>query len=350
MIAKTTKFLTSILILSCLVLSGNAFAFETDQYNLSPVPLADIGPEFDEYLVATLDEVISETNAEIDEIENCLENKNVNCGKQRQMAERSDELRSPDSIAKAVFKKLGDGTLPFTKVGTWIEKHEFRVAPARFKTGYRESVHFAAPMNYLTISPTINMYGTEFGTDKIAHIFQQGYDYYKIRAKAIDKNKTAEIGESEAVKFGRISEKTYFGTLVSAVYSNADLAANFAGMRFYQQLTEEIKIGDRSFAPILNLSEGRWVFNGNAKDLLKPYISNHLNEAYNPGKIYNIAGFRNNFREAVRKNACGDWSTRYPGLTAKDLENKSAGLESWYGEEYGYSKSKDFVTIANTCF
>src|SRR5436190_7679438 len=112
-------------------------------------------------------------------------------------------------------------------------KHKISQEPARYKTSYFNSIYTAEPIDYATMSPTVRIYGTEFGTDKIEHFLQQGYDYYKIYQNEIAAGRTSEAGESKAVKWGRMTEQTYFGLLVAGVYSNADLVANYAGMKFY---------------------------------------------------------------------------------------------------------------------
>jgi len=131
----------------------------------------------------------------------------------------------------------------------------------------------------LTISPTVNMYGSEFGTDKIAHLFQQGYTYYKISHHALAEGATPEEATAKAVRWGQKSERTFFGTLVAGVYSNGDLAANYVGLKFYEGLTQTITLGDSTRPAVLLLRDGLWTFNHgvNLRDvLLKPFISDHL--------------------------------------------------------------------------
>ena len=234
-----------------------------------------------------------------------------------------------------------------------MESHKFKAQPASYKTKFRDSIFLTAPFNYLTISKTVNIYGTQFGTDKIAHMFQQGYDYYVIRKRALAKGLTEEKAIKKAVNFGKRTENTYFGIWVSAIYSNADLAANYAGLKFYEGLTHEVMIGDKIRPAIVILKDGKWALNESAdlpEILIKPFISKHLNEAYNPSKIFNILGFRSYIRRVVRKRACKQWFARDTDLNKAELEATTKSLELWYGEDYGFSYSKKFVTIANTCF
>jgi hypothetical protein len=55
-------------------------------------------------------------------------------------------------------------------------------------------------------------------------------------------------------------------------------------------------------------------------------------------------------RKVVKKHSCPQWKTRFPNLTKAKLKATTKSLERWNGEDYGFSKSDGFITIANTCF
>jgi hypothetical protein len=316
-------------------------AFETDQYNLPPVPLADIGEEVREYTVENIRLAVSKVNAEI---ARCLSGR---CKPENRLS----YLRSEEAIARAVFRELGSGIVPFTKSGTWMNSHKFRGQPARFKTSYIKSIFVYIPTDYFTISPTVNMYGSSFGTDKIAHFFQQGYTYYRIVKRATAKGTNIKDGEKNAVDWGKMTERTYYGTLVGGVYSNADLHANYVGMRFYQGLLTELKMGSHTRPPTLRLIDGVWVVNENGVSdeyLLRPFISDHMNEALNPSLF--IPGLRSSIRGIVRKQSCQQWRASYPNRTKDDFDMITESLKLWNAEDYGFRSSTKFVTIGNTCF
>lgn len=333
-----------------------AFAFETDQYNLPSAPLADIGTEVSRYAEENLRLAVNKTNDEIAFRVGCLENKvapqkKLKCGAPDKDRARLNFLRSEEGVARAVYKLLGAGTIPYTKSGSWMESHQFENQPARYKTGFRKSIFFIFPTDYLSISSTVNLYGTQFGTDKIAHIFQQGFDYYKIYNRALGEKSTPDEAARKAVRWGRRTENTYFGTLISGVFSNGDMAANFAGLKFYIGLTRSVQIGNETRPAILRLENGIWTFNKNAalpEMLLKPFISNHLNEALNPSIF--IPGLRSYVRRTVRKQSCGEWRNRFPDKKQTHFDGISQELKLWNGEDYGFKESRKFVTIANTCF
>ena len=343
---------TILLFFALLIKPGLISAFETDQYNLPPVPLADIGDEVAEYTEENIRKAIIKLNGEIAVRQACIENtsaKKAKCDSLDSERQRVAYLRSDEAVTREVFKLLGDGIIPFTKSGTWMNSHKFRAQPARYKTSYRKSIFVFLPTDYFTISPTVNMYGTQFGTDKIAHFFQQGYTYYRIYKRALAKGQSAHEAEQKVVRWGKMTEHTYFGTLVSGVFSNADLYANYAGMKFYQGLAKSAKIGPNEVPAALKLNDGYWTFNESVKAvLLKPFISDHLNEALNPSAF--IPGLRSSIRGIVRKQSCPQWRALYPNRTKNDFEETTKSLVNWHGEDYGFKASKKFVTIANTCF
>ena len=101
-------FLCFVLLINSTVVS----AFETDQFNLPPEPLADIGGEVEEYAEQNVKEAIDKVNAEILAAEDCSGQKK-NCPDLNKLA----YLRSEDAVAEAVFKQLGDGDDSFYKIG-----------------------------------------------------------------------------------------------------------------------------------------------------------------------------------------------------------------------------------------
>jgi len=335
-----------------------ASAFETDQYNLPPKPLADIGDEVSQHVEQRLRKAVEKVNAEISARQNCLagsgrQSRESECKPAEEEQARLDYLRSNDAIAHEAYHQLGAGVPPFTSMGTWMDLHHFRGQPARYTTSYWKSLFLFLPHIYFTISPTVRLYGSEFGTDKIAHLFQQGYSYHKIYNRALAEGATPDEATQKAVRWGQYTERTIYGTLVAGVYSNGDLAANFVGMKFYQGLTREVRIGNTTRPAILRLKDGFWTFNENIslrELLLKPFISDHLNEALNPSIFTKYLGVRAYVRRTVRRRSCEKWFDQYPDLSRASLEEASRALRLWHGEDYGFTSSEHFVTIANTCF
>lgn len=346
---KLSSFITLFLVLS-LLSGGSAYAFETDQYNLPPVPLADIGDEVTQRVEAELRDAILYLNAAIDRSLKCIEIKAQGCRSAEMERAKLASLRSPDAIAKVIYFRLGDGDLITTKFGNWMRSHKFRAQPDRFKTAYDESIFKLHLSDYLTMSATVKMYGAEFGIDKLEHFFQQGHKYYQIENEARAKGSAPDEAARKAVDWGKRTERTYFGLLISGVYSNADLYANYAGMKFFQGLTKAVEVNGKARPASVALVDGRWtVADVNlSENLLKPFMTDHMNEALNP------SGFRftlvRSVRRAVKKHACPDWRAAYPQLTRSAISERSRALELWNGVDYGFTKKERIVSIADACF
>ena len=327
---------------------------ETDQYNLPKVPLADIGDEVSAHLETSLRLAIKKINAEISLGESCLSGiavKDEKCGSADATRARLEFLRSNDAIAEAVYKLHGSGNIFFAHIGTWLNSHKFAATPARFKTSFIDSIYITMPFDYAFLSPTVKIDGVEFGTDKLDHFFQQGYQYYKMYIKAVAKGMSRDEAMKKAISWGQRTERTYFGYWVSGVFSNADLYANYAGLKFYQGLTKPTKIGDKTRPAVFALIDGKWQIAADIslrKDLLKPFITDHLNEALNPSGltaiVYPVV------KHVVRKRSCAAWHTAFPDLTQSDLAARSKSLELWHGEDYGWMRRKRMVTLAGMCF
>ena len=335
------------------MLLRSTFAFETDQFNLPPKPLADIGDEVSQYTEVNLKKAVEKINNKIAAAESCLANKadKSKCESTEKERAKLKLLQSDDAPARELYNLLGTGIPPFTSSGSWMESHEFIGQPARYKTSFKKSIFYVFPTDYFGISSTVNLYGVQFGTDKIAHIFQQGYTYYKIYNRAGTKGLTPQQSAEKAIKWGKSTERTYYGSLVSGVFSNADLCANYAGMKFYQGLTREIKIGDKIKPAVLIIKNGVWTFNESAdlhEILIKPFIADNFNEALNPSMY--IKGLRSFVRRTVKKQSCPQWRTQYPDLSQAESNKTTQALKLWFGEDYGFTDSKNFITIGNTCF
>jgi hypothetical protein len=338
------------------ILTLTVLPFETDQYDLPPVPLADIGDEVSEYVEQNLLAAITAINTEIAGHEQCAAGQaQANlaenaCRSLEYESQRLAYLRSNDAVAKAVYERLGEGSLFITKTGEWFNRHKFRSTPDRYKAPYIDSPYIFMPIDYATLSPTVRLYDSEFGTDKIEHFLQQGYKYYSIYREEISNKKDDKEAEQAAVRWGKHTENTYFGLLVAGVYSNGDLYANFAGMKFYQGLTHQIKIGDVTRPALLVLHEGRWMVDPKIdlrQGLIRPFINDRLNEAWN-ASVYAFNVYPT-VKRVVTTKACPEWRKLYPDATASKVGDRSAALRQWNEGDYGWKKGSRMVPIA-LCF
>jgi hypothetical protein len=376
---------------------------ETDQFNLPPTPLVDIAPEVETYVAQQIQTAIDKLNSEIHAHESCVSSRRapgataaaaaasgvevtkvkasdpqqqpIHCGTEPYERAKLTQLRSSDAVAAAVYEELGTGTIFHARMGLWLTSHRFEHEPARYTAPFSESIYISAPVNYVTLSPTIRVYSIEFGTDKFDHLFQQGYTYYRKYNAARSDGKSDADALKAAVTYGRSTENLFFGYAVSGVYSNADLAANLAGLRFYQNLTSEIKIGDQPIGAKAKLVEGHWLRTETyfmkpdrqpisaistpqeaierritpiPLPILRPFITEHLNEALNPSNylffLYPVV------KSVIKKRACPEWRAAFPTATPQSLAARSAALTTWYGLDYGYKTTSRQPHLADLCF
>src|ERR1700681_3191720 len=108
------------LVLAVFLSPGMTLAFETDQYDLPPQPLKDIGDEVAAHVELKLRIAIDKINAAISAADNCIAagaaHRLHGCGDPVIERSKLEYLRSEDAIAQKVFEQLGGGIPPFTKM------------------------------------------------------------------------------------------------------------------------------------------------------------------------------------------------------------------------------------------
>ena len=105
------------LFLCAALLMQSISAFETDQYNLPPQPLADISDEVSEYTEQNLRKALDKINAEISARQSCPDDnavkpKNVKCDLPDRERAKREFLRSNDAVAREVCNLLLTGYRP----------------------------------------------------------------------------------------------------------------------------------------------------------------------------------------------------------------------------------------------
>jgi len=307
-------------------------ALETDQFTLPPRPLVDSGPLLSRRIYYLLQYIVRQGNNEFGRIAD---------------SERLDESFPADRL----FQVLGKG-LPESSVERWLRTGDFPGKPRRYTVPVWNSIFSGVvsplPFSFVHLAPTINLYGVLMGNDKTGHLIQHGHEYYRIKLAGERTGKSDEQIRSEAVSYGLNQERGVYGTALDGVFSNADLAANYAGMKFYESLTRIVMIGAYSVGPMLSLHDSRWQIasNLNPDRLLEPFISEHMNEALNPSRY---AFNRERIRKAVR-NRCPQWRKQFPELTREVLNEKLAELRTWHGEDYGHwLPAEEAITLSGEC-
>ena len=353
------RLIACIAVLLTLLTSAVA-GFETDQYSV-PVgrEFADLRFYFSHKVYEHLVSAVDKINARIE--------RSQRAGHSVSKIERH---QSPHKITRAVWLEF-----PFLiyQTQSWelaIRSKEMHSQYPGLMTEYLPAnymyYHWALVINPIKIirlvpSPTIMVNGTYFGTDKIAHFFDEGYIYYSTyrnaREDGLNEAESTRRAVSKAAGTFRIwSEHTFSGNFLTGVRSNADLAANYAGLKFYRNLTEEVRIQGELLPPMLVRDGAYWRLNDQVKplsDFFSIFITDHFDEALNPN-IYSI-GTGMVIRKQICKR-CDDlrlWYRDREGnpRTRKQFMEITEELGTYFGEDYGYYGSQDErISIANVCF
>lgn len=324
-------------------LSGiqKTFAEETDQFTLPPTELYDMGPMASAKLYDVLNSVIAQTNAELRMYQ---ARANISSHAAAQLAKRQSDIY----LADLLYQRTGPG---FPRWLRWNRSEKYS-KPIEFRERWPWNTVYwlfitQSPFFLVGLTPTVNMYNYYFGTDKFGHFFMQGHSYYKLYMFCLAHGKSKKQAREVMVTYGEIIEQTYLGTMINSVYSNADLSANYAGWKFYMNLAHSVRIGDKTLSPILELKDNQWQFSKriDKNTLLKPYMSDHLNEALNPSRYLFLQG---QIRRQVKKR-CADWIER-KGLTQQFVQAKLDEVKLWHNEPYGHWLTASNAVTLNACF
>lgn len=79
------------------------------------------------------------------------------------------------------------------------------------------------------LSDVVNIDGYLVGLDKIGHFFAEGWQYFQMSGSEKD-------NLNRAMAWGRAQETGKFGYTTTAIFSHADLVANFNGWRFWNKV------------------------------------------------------------------------------------------------------------------
>ncbi len=341
--------------------SSAAVAHETDQYTL-PVgrEFADLGPHFSRVVHAAIVEAVNGTNATI-----------KRSLRDNRSADETARLQSAELIANEVWLHLYLAFPTNELLDGGLVSERVRARYPGLITAYRpEHYIYDDPLLALDVTKlvralfradTVSADGKLFGTDKIIHFINLGRIYHSSYLSA----RKQGVGESEAVSQAVqlsagnnpfLSEGTLLGIYTTGIWSNADLAANYAGFKFYRNLTEEVRIGNKVMPPMLVKQGAYWRLNDQVQpdsDFFTAFITPHWNEALNPNVYAVVTDTR--VRSMLRSRCLDalDWYRDERGrpLKRREFAEIEEELSTFYGEEYGYkSDGKDEVSIATTCF
>ena len=316
MLARAHLIQLTILAASLLGPSRRAFATETDQFTTPREPLYDIGPELSRKVV--------------------------------QIIESDRTGRDPERV---LFEWVGRNVFT-SRVVRWVKGIRVAETPVRFRPRLFGSIYRMAlsplPASFVIDAPTVRIHGYYVGTDKIDHFFQQGHGYFEMTRKLEAGGAAEATAVAAAVAYGVKQEHKYYGTLASGVYSNGDLAANYAGMKFYRNLRQPVRIGESIRPPMFEKTKEGWRLRpGIDPDrLLEPFFSNHLDESLNPSR-YRFS--RRAIRSTIR-HRCHLWANFYADRLELVAPSGKSFAVNWFGEDYGHwLPPAQEVSIATEC-
>jgi ankyrin repeat protein len=341
-------------------LALSAYAHEADQYSVpAGREFADLRLFFSEEFHGALQSAVSSTNARI---KRSLRN--------GQATGQTASLQSPEVIARAMLSE-------FPPVANYIELLELALRTPKVRARYPGLViahqpavwiyhHWALLLDPTKLvrlwrSSTIMVDGTYFGTDKLAHFTHMGHIYYSAYRQARAAGQDEAAANRRAVSLGAgahpfFSENALLGLVSTGVRSNADLAANYAGLKFYRNLIEPVRVRGELRPPLLVRDGPYWRLNDHVRvnsDFFTVFTTDHWDEALNPNTY--VPGMGIWLRYEVRKR-CDDvlnWYRDRHGRrrTKAEFTRIAEDLRTYYGEDYGHAgEFEKMVTIANCCF
>ncbi len=354
--ARLSGWLLGMLLLG----SFAAQAHETDNFFVSPdVELADLGDYLEAVHTRALEIAVARVNADIE--------KAIALQEDTTRTNRLRQLHDPLVLVKEFLDQFShpmfeDSVLEDALDGKW----------ARQKFVGRETAYQDLKMNFsahatldprrlmmLTQSRTVKAFGVYFGTDKIVHFHHLGEAYYRMNRDLRDTGLSREEAYQKVLLHyhseGMLSEENIFGTFSTGIFSNADLAANHVGFRFFENLTEPVVLKGERREPLVLRSGVFWRLNRHVRPRsgwLAAFVSDHWNEALNPN-LY-TPSMRPGIRKVLEERA----GTIVEFYTMKDarpndpayFERLARELATYFGEDYGHSgQFENLMTIGNTC-
>jgi ankyrin repeat protein len=348
------------MLMTCAPLAGMAPALshESEQYTLpAGRDFADLGPYFSKIAYDAVVGATAETN---DAIARAIES--------GQSPAQIEDLQSAEHIAGKVWQHIFAAIPTNELLDATLASEAVQSRYPGLVTMYRPPVSiYDDPLLVIDLTKVVRTFfrsGTVsageyvFGTDKIIHFINVGRIYHAKYETRIKRG----LPEQEAIKSAiastsrnlLTSESGVLGVFTTGILSNGDLAADFAGLMFYRNLTETVHIGPRTLPPMLERDGPLWRVQASpGSDFFVAFITPHWNEVLNPNKYVRYTSGR--IRTLVRERCPQvlDWY-RDPRGQPRDraqFESIERELATYYGVDYGHQRnSTNPVTVADICF
>jgi hypothetical protein len=325
-----TIFTFLILLLSC-----ELTAAEADHYTFKDLPLRDESIKIN----AMANEALDIATLKLNNTGSC----NNSRSSEKELYEELTKHFSNHTKGKLVIDILhGDDiakrTIPLKEsvYGTWS-----------IFNGYLLGKKSAAD-SPLALTAMIRIGEQVIGVDKLEHMFGMGQIYFK--SHYLKGRKLRRV-----LKSGIAKEKTFLGgnILATGVFAYADLAANFNGMRFWNnvlQKRDDILGKSSNLGPYIRCESGKWSIDKENKIDFKNYVDDSMDESINCSKFASTKGLKkyksrmtkldSNFSCPMSKDRLDKMLYKYRLLTPKDGKKRS--LSHWIINKNGLGKVSYF--------
>jgi hypothetical protein len=337
-----------------------ASANETDNFSLPLDPeFADLGDYLELVHTRAVEQGVQDLNSRI---ERALKIKDA-AKRDRQLA----QWQTPDALAEAVAVQFGAAPMETLRIegalgSPWAQKTFPNQRVMNLDSAMNFRGHSALDPRALLMlfqAGAIKGFGVYFGTDKLLHFHKLGYAYFYRYRKLLRDGVSPEEARRNVIHYfsegALLAEGSGFGTLTTGIYSNADMAANYAGFKFFLNLTDKVVLLGQEREPLVVRCGVFWRLNDHVRlhsGWLRAFITDHWNEALNPS-LYD-ASMRPRIRRILQRRASSivlfyTWQDRRP----KDpvyFEELADTLSTYGGEPYGHSgRFEKLMNIGNTC-
>ena len=195
-------------------------AAETDNLTYRYVPLAESAPALNRIVNATLDGIARRANTDL----------RGSAGGARAASDEDAELAFVERYRDAVLRRFDDRLLPV--FAACVERNDCAGWPRfeRLVLVGDESIYGQSRYNRLatiSLAPTLRLCGVRIGTDKLTHLFSNGFFYWnagRLRRSAIRT-------DADARRLALADEDGLMGARSTGVSSPADAEATVAGYR-----------------------------------------------------------------------------------------------------------------------
>ena len=221
-----------ILILINQFFCSKATAYEVDNFTNRYDSLTDSKNYLNQFMNSKLQSVLDSIN--LQKSKTCIK-KDIIAAVKQELASDSNSSRLKSELEK------------YAGASSNIQRHTIDVNKSIYsKRSFSEKIK-GFMLTSAGIDPSINLNGQYVGIDKLGHFLYEGYWYYDVY-----KNDPTRSGLKQILNNGLNSEKEFFGQQTTGVKSYADMAANYEGFLFWNNI-----YGGSD--PYFSCTNGKWL-------------------------------------------------------------------------------------------